>query len=417
MVPIIVVSAVTVALAGGVIFAATNAGCKIGMQSSRCPVQTGLVTSPAAHNPTPYQYTPPPLPTQQVPPPVASDPYPPVASQPYPPLASDSQPTRDPSWPQYQYAASAAFPIYYVSSEPLPLALGLSCRLPVYAGGSGSGGFIVFPQRDFVADPRSAVAPPSPPADYTPPPQGPGYYPGPGSALSYDRALGKWLPVPSNSVSPDGQRYSWVFPGDSGIYIVNASTGTQVELGAGFHWNVLSVTNNGVYATQNTGQTALAGLWFVPLQGPPQQITSSGFWQAVGGGAAYGTVTSAVPAGATNTILRLDLKTGSTQPWFMVQNSQAFVTGFDFAGNPLIVDNYQATNPYGYQIIATSVWDVPGLGTGYAFASNPPFQTTPQAADSHGVWFTGGNQMYLFVPGEGVFVVAMIGGFPAGECA
>jgi len=421
VIAVVVVTAMTLAIVGGVIFAATGAGCKVGLKLGRCATNTASV-GPVIPSPTygpkpgqpPFQYKPPAVPP-------ASAPYvpPAFASPAYPPPnvgSSSAPPTRDPSWPPYQYDASSAFPpIYSVSSQPLPSNIALSCRLPVYAGGPGSGGFIEFPARDFVADPRSATSPPSPPAGYTPPPPGP-YGQSVNNGISYDRVLCKWLPVPHNLVSPDGTRYAYVFPGDQGVYIIDANSGAQTEIGDGKQWNVLALDATSVYGTVFSQQGPLAGLWQLPYSGTPRQITTAGYWSAVGGGAAYGTSTSAVPQGATNIILRLDLKTGTSQPWFEVDHSQASVGGFDPSGNPLIIDNVQTTNSYGYQTYATQVWDVPGIGTGYVIASNPPFGW-PAVADSHGVWFPGGNQPYLFIPGQGVFVVANIGGNPAGECA
>mgnify|MGYP001464082435 CR=1 FL=1 len=349
----------------------------------------------------------------------ASPPYGNPASGSYPPFgnpASCCPPVGYPasgSYPPFDPPASAGFDF---TNRP-----SLNCRLAEYAGPPGSGGFIVFPGGNFVADPTSSVTVPV--ATPTPPPvggPGPGYGPGYG-ALSYDHQFSKWVPVPAVQVSPDGSRYAYA-PAD-GIYVVNVASGTQTEMGEGHAWTIIAVQSDGVYA----GDPNAGGLWLFPFSGTPRQITKSGYWRAANPTAAFGTATSAVPPGATNSIIRLDLKTGATSEFFSRTGAQVGVSGFDGKGDPIISVFY--LNGSGNEIwIATSSTSA----TAIAGFSNPPYggstgftSYSPPIADSHGVWFAGNYSspygpsatgVALYVPGSGFYWMSSIGGQLAGGC-
>lgn len=340
----------------------------------------------------------------------ASGPYPPYgnpASGPYPPTGNP---------------ASDRYPPFYPPATSGFRAWPLDCRLPVYAGGPGSGGFIVFPGGTFIADPTSNVTTPSPsPGAPTPTPNGPGYGPGfPG--LSYDSAYSRWVPVPASWVSPDGSRYAYT--ASDGIYVVSVASGTQTEVGEGHSWAIVAVQTAGVYANHS----GAAGLWLLPFSGTPRQITTAGYWQAATSAAAYGTATSAVPQGATNTILRLDLNTGTNTDWFTRQGTQSSVAGFDGKGHPILYVSY--VNGSGNEIwIATGPTNATPIA---GYATSPYSQTGFNAngapvADRHGVWFAGyGNSgnyggsasgVALYVAGSGLYWMSSIGGQLAGSCS
>lgn len=396
------VTAMTVTLVGFVVLSTTPLGCgpakamHMKMSSNRCanvastiPIPSPLVTgsqapSPGQPNPTLY-------------PVASSNPYPgPASSNPYPPPAS-SYPNPDP--------ASSGFPPFSgpASGAGAPAGLALNCRLPIYANGPGSGGFIVFPNGNFIADPRSAVTAPSPSPGPSPaPPQYGGYQGWWGT--TYDRAYSRWLPVPYAWVSPDGKRYA--YPGQpDGVYVQNITNGTQIEIAEGKSWQVLDLEATGVYAV--TGQTG--GLWFLSLSGTVTQIASSGYWNAVWGSFAYGAATSQVPQGAGNTILRLNLSNGTVADYFALPSLLSTVQGFDYAGHPVI---YVQT-PNGPQIwIATA----PNVATEIANLQGTNFWIGGvPIADSHGLWFAGGNGIALYVAGRWYFM-SNLGGQLAGGC-
>jgi hypothetical protein len=338
----------------------------------------------------------------------ASGPYGNPASGPNPPNANPASPG-GPYPPFYAPASNAT------GGNTLPL----DCRLPVYAGPPGSGGFIVFPGGNFIPDQSSSVTVPA--TSPTPPPvggPGPGYY-GQGYGLSYDRQFSKWLPVQPSQVSPDGSRYAYT-TGADGIYVVNVSGGTQVELGEGHNWTIVAVQSDGVYA----GDPNAGGLWVFPFSGTPRQITKTGYWRVASKTAAYGTATSAVPQGASNSIQRLDLATGSASEWFTRPGTQSGVTGLDEKGNPII--NVSYLNNSGTEIwIATGATSASPIAGFSQYGGGFNSWTTP-VADSHGIWFAGnwnsgyggGNATGIaaYVPGSGFYWMSSYGAQLAGGC-
>jgi hypothetical protein len=382
----VLVTAATLVLIGAVVLTTTPLGCgpakslKIKLSSAKCQ------TVASRQSPSPFlpSNAPSPEPTPVFPEPASSNPYPqPASSNPYPDTTS------------------GGFPYFGFASGYTPPGAPLNCRLPVYAGGPGSGGFILFPSGTFQPDPRSAVAAPSPsPGTPSPPPQM-GYQGWWG--LSYDSAYSRWLPVPNRWVSPDGKRYA--YPGTTGgIYVQNVEAGTQVELGEGTNWAILDVGATGVYAVQ--GSTG--GLWLLSFAGGITTITTSGYWHAIWGSAAYGTITSSVPDGAGNTILRLDLNSKSTTQYFSRPTQTSTVVGFSPSGIPIVYVNAQN----GLQI-----W----LGTAPQFTEIADLQGSnfyPNGSpivDSHGIWLAGGG-IALRVEGKGWYLMSFIRGQLAGGC-
>ena len=353
--------------------------------------------------------------------------FPTPFSGPFPPYNNPySPPDYNPAsgaYPPVGYPASGSYPPFYPPVSPGYYAgprPTFDCRLPVYAGPPGSGGFIVFPGGSFIADPNSNVTLPA--ASPSAPPvggPGPGYGYGYGS-LSYDHQFSRWVPVPLNQVSPDGSRYAYATSAD-GIYVVNVANGTQTEIGAGHSWAIASVQADRVYA----GDPNAGGLWVLPFSGTPRQITKTGYWRAATSTAAYGTATSQVPPGATNSIIRLDLNTGATSEWFTRQGAQSGVSGFDSKGNTIISVSYLngsgqeiwiATGPTAASAIAGFIQQF-GPSGGFSSYSAP-------VADSHGVWFAGNYSNYgqsatgvdLYVAGSGFYWMSSIGGQLAGGC-
>jgi hypothetical protein len=398
---VVLVTAITLLLIGAVILTTTPLGCaparslKIKLPSARCQTVASL------QSPSPF------IPGQKGGP-SSSNPFPePVSSNPNPEPATYYPNPAPYSTAPYPDASSGGFPYFGPASGPngQPPAYPMACTLPIFAGGPGSGGFILFPSGQFQPDPRSAVAVPSPsPGTASPPPQqGPAYQGFFG--LSYDRAYSRWLPVPYRWVSPDGKRYAYS-GASGGIYVQNISTNTEVELGEGSNWNLLDVGATGVYAVK--GQTG--GLWLLPYAGGVTTITTSGYWQAVWGTAAYGTITSSVPNGVRNNLLRLDLPSATTTDYFSPPQGSATVVAFSPNGNPVIY----VYGPNGLQI-----WT--GLGSGIGeiadFQYSNFYPNGPPIVDSHGIWLAGNNGAALRVEGQGWYWMSGIGGQLAGGCA
>lgn len=409
------VTVLTVAVIGVVLVASTPLGCgpakamHIKLSATRC-ANVASISSPSpfptvASSPTTF---PAPAPTPFPEP--ASNPFPQPASNPYPQPASNPFP--QPASNPYPSSSSGGFPQFGNGASgpgPGPGLVTLNCRLPLYAGGPGSGGFIVFPSGNFIADPRSAVAVPSPSpggTSPTPPPIGPGYQNFYG--MSYDHVDARWLPVPSRWVSHSPAGMVYAYPGQpDGVYVQNIANGTSTELGQGKAWQVLDVTQVGVFAV--TGSTG--GLWLLRWDGSVIQRISSGYWQGISQlkAVAYGTATSGVPQGVGNTIQQYDFATGATTDYFSVPARQSSVAGFDNAGNPVIYVQGQQ----GLQIYV-------GLGANQAdeiadLAGSNFYPNFPAISDQHGLWLAGYNGIALHVPGAW-YVMSYFGGQLAGGC-
>jgi hypothetical protein len=279
----------------------------------------------------------------------------------------------------------------------------------------------VFPGGNFIPDQSSSVTVPG--TSPTPAPvggPGPGY--GGDAGLSFDRQFSKWVPVQANQVSLDGSRYAYTAA--DGIYVVNVADNTQSELGEGHSWTIVTVQIDGVYA----GDPSAGGLWVLPFSGTPRQITKTGYWRVASKTAAYGTATSSVPQGASNTIQRLDLATGSAIDWFTRAGTQSNVTGLDGKGNPIINVSY-------LNYPGTEIWIATGATSAspIAYFANRQYTGTQgfnsyamPIADSHGIWFAGsyygsGNPgsrsgLALYVPGSGFYWMSGIGAQLAGGC-
>src|ERR1700682_912446 len=381
----VALTALTIAVIGVVLLTLTPIGCgpgnAIGMKSitTRRPTPVPAMPSPFS-SPSPsanpgYTYTPPP--------------YSPPASEPYVQPSPTPRPTGTPIPPD-SGPASNAYPPFFpaaTSSGTFTPALPLNCRLPIFVGQNGSGGFIAFPGSTYIADPASGGSLPTPAV--TPPPGYPGYGPGygygqPYGGMSYVKAFSKWVPVQMSWVSPDGSKYA--FPTANSIWVQNVADSGHVLLGEGQQWNVIAFLAEGVYATSPPSS---AGLWLLPLSGAPRQIATTGFWQKAAAGAAYGTAVSAVPQGAPNPIIKLDLKTGAITDWFARGNAQMYATGFDAQGHPVLQIVYNSSTGTSTEIWLTTA---PSKGVPIGPASYSQYGPSPSlmgspAADSHGIWF------------------------------
>jgi hypothetical protein len=401
----VVVSLVTLTVVGLLLVAYTPVGCgpakALGLKSvSKHCIVTQTVAARPTPSPSPL-FFPPPSPESSPYVPPASPPYNPPASQPYPPFNPGSS------------ASSPPFPPFYPpSSGPGPLTppLVLSCRLPVYVGPPGSGGFITYPSATFSADPSSGVTLPSP-SPGSPSPVPPPYYGQQNPGLTYDVAFKKWLPALWTAVTPDGSRYAYTSP--NSIYVTNVADNSQVELGEGKAWIILAAQAEGVYAINPN----VAGLWLLPYSGPARQITTTGYWQAEAAGAAYGTESSALPQGVSTTINRLDVATGASTAWFTRSGGSSSVVGFDGNGSPIIFAwPFSGQGPEVW-IASSASSALPIMGASQGITPNG----TP-IADSHGVWFSGaqnypnGTVQLLYVAGSGVYGMSSIGANLAGGC-
>jgi len=395
----LVITAVTAVVIGGVLVSTTRIACgpaeKAGLKVQQCPRSIAARVSP-----TPYGF-PSESPTANYSPSPSEAYTPPATASSEPPSSGPATGSYPPFRPPATGAGGVAVPTY-----------DLSCRLPIYVGPAGSGGFVVFPGGAFIADPSSAVTLPTPPQGSPAPTQGgQGYY-----GLTYDSAFSKWLPVPRIWMAPDGAHY--VFPSTGSIYVVDVRTSDLTEVGQGHAWSIVGVANDAVFAEVS----GAAGLWKLPFAGAGTQLTSIGFWQMASTKAAYGTKSSALPNGVTTVIIKLDFSTGKINDNFYAREGTASnVVGFDAQGNPLISVAYFASNGGNEVWLVTSSGQTPLFGAsnggGMSLQGNP-------VGDSHGLWMPLYIQSYqgvggfgLYVPNSGVFWMSNYSGQLAGGCS
>ncbi len=288
---------------------------------------------------------------------------------------------------------------------------GFNCKIPISNGQPGSGGFVAIPGGAFTSDPASNVAidwKGAPAPQQTP--AGPGLAGRPPAyGYSFDRAVGKWLPVSPNWVTPDGQAYAYPDFVGGGVRYVKVADGSLTTMGSGQNWQVLDVEAEGVYAQlfQPAGP-APAGLWLLSPGKDPAQVVASGYWNWVTTGFAYGFDAPSVPQGAPHPLLRLNLRDHTTVTWYQAGGSIQWISGFDRGGAPIVVfppANYQ----YGQGAFETDLVSSPDQKT--VLLRAPQGAQTPVIRDSHGFWEEADQLYFNSVP------VSAVQGQLAGGCA
>lgn len=287
----------------------------------------------------------------------------------------------------------------------------LSCHLPVrWAAPDGfKGGFLSFPDQALTVDPNAS--------------------------LFYDRAFAKWLPAVRTQVSPDGRRYAYA--GDTlnayaggKLHVVDIATGVDtVVYSGGTPYSVVDFAAASIYVTSAPAPDgATQGLWLVdPSGGEPKLLSSEILDPAVGGGAAWGLhFNAADPSpvaggveGPLNEVLRFDLGTGASTPWFYRPGARVWILGFDAAGHPFV-------RVYTEAKVTVELWLLQSQSQAirlFTGGGSTPAQLG--AVDSHGVWFdsfrASPNSVWLYAGGSlqkvaTIDMVGVIDVFVAGGC-
>lgn len=330
-----------------------------------------------------------------------------------------------------------------------------SCKLPVLAGASA--GFVSFPDGAVTIDHS---------VDLSKGAKG-------GYGFTYDKTVGKWLPVMGTAVSPDGRSYAYIaqttgVPGEA----QTMSLHTRV-IGGSDHllWqgqgnpmggpNSVTWVSTGIYFSafiysSDTPQGPMYPALYVvdpnkpgaphrvgpnPPPQPPTAQTSSSYYYSpdqymyVGGGAAWG-VGQRVPkeepptkdnpqpgAYGPDRIMRMDLQTGNVSTWYMATGTSIVsLMGLDAQGEPILTvyepiifkNNTPPQKPYEPPPVTLLLLTGQNQ-TAQISAPNPDFHMAGQpTADSHGIWFGGWDQIWLYTPSSGLRLVATIpsGTFP-----
>ncbi len=245
----------------------------------------------------------------------------------------------------------------------------------------------------------------------------------------YDLAVNRWLPVPSEAVSPDGLRFAYADydlpspaagmashggPRSAGVlattgrvYVVDARTGASQVLYSGSPtYAVVGFEKEGIYLAQvsiTMDGNFHSGLYLLPLgMGGPSEIAagSRGLdrtgWR-IENGAAWG-VEFSTGGGITggNELVRLNLQTGDVTVWLTKpSDTQVGLLGFDAAGDALV-----GATGNGYSTDGSPPPSPPTqlLALTSPSNSNVVYQSTdasatvpwgPSFVDGNGVWLSG----------------------------
>jgi len=192
------------------------------------------------------------------------------------------------------------------------------------------------------------------------------------SIATYDRVVGRWLPVGPEAVSPDGLEFAYaeydlppaptagmdagsepraagVLATTGRVHLMDATSGTDRILFSGSPtYSVVGFTAAGIYLAQiaitmdggfSNGLylLPLSGGTPVPVAGAGQPLDRSGW--TVENGSAWGTEFTQGTGGITsgNELVALDLHTGAVTTWLTAPVGTAVdLMGFDTAGDPLL---------------------------------------------------------------------------------
>jgi hypothetical protein len=277
---------------------------------------------------------------------------------------------------------------------------------------SGQSGFISVPSGTFTPDP------------------------GANSALTYDRAYKRWLPVLAANVLPDGSMYAYEMelPDAYELHVVWVANGADKMIRRMPYddaYSIVALKPEGVYLVPILHRSGIpVGLWL--LSSTTATFTevpgaASSRWQAIADGAAWGG-----PVGG-NRLDRLDLFTGVVATWFLhdvaPQVGMGFgygpsVVGFDLSGRPLIVFSppIDTTASPARTTPVPEVWLVsaPDRATRLTGFVVPDQGLQAGVTDSHGTWLVGADGFYVYTDSGFRRAAPMppVGNFAiAGDCA
>lgn len=291
------------------------------------------------------------------------------------------------------------------SSPPIPTsAVAFSCRLPVRTDAL-KGSFVSFPGGDFTADPASEFTYDQGTGTFrsTQQPQLSGSEP----FLFYDRQQRRWLPASRAAVYPDGASYAYVTSDNpQTVHVVDVASGHERTFAAARPQTarVFDYGTGGIYLASSLE----TGVWLVDLQkGTERLLTGEKIVAAVAGGKAW-LSTSLTNSSNTDTVVALDLASGSKTMWFHRDNLLVNVLGLTGDNRPVV--SVQTTT-------GEEVWMASSPGTADKIYSGPRVFDYPPISDSHGIWLGSGTSgIYLYSGGAGIRRVSATSGAPAGTC-
>jgi hypothetical protein len=237
----------------------------------------------------------------------------------------------------------------------------------------------------------------------------------------YDAAQGRWVPVGAGASTPDGAFYAYSTwdpgqPNVAVVHVVDVARATdrafQVTMPvAAQGFSVGDFDSSGVYLLSNAFEQLPEGVWLMnPTTGSLQRLFQVGHVAAVRGGYAWAADIdprdpsppqlrrSGTPS---DSITRVDLRTGTRSVWFYRPGKQVSLTGFDSFAHPII----QAIDPndtsgYSETWLAGDPSNPTEIYAGHVYLGQPQ-------GDGERIWFSGIAGIYLYTASAGLRKVAV----------
>ena len=269
-----------------------------------------------------------------------------------------------------------------------------------------TGGFVGFPGGNFAADPEGMFTRDQSTGTFrwlsNKQPQLIGSVP----LLFYDRPMLRWLPTNREGVNPDGTSYAYVAGVNQTVHIVDVATGSERVFPAPhpFGAGVFAFTKDGVYLA-GVGEASDPGVWLLdPQKGSERLLTSATIVVAVGNGKAWlGQLTNSRVGSTIDTLVELDLASGSKKVWVHRNKPNVNLIGLTSDWLPVVEMTGEGV----------SLFRSPGVGE-RIYSGAQWFASV--SSDTHGMWFESFAGIYFYSRDAGLHRVSATIGPPAGTC-
>ncbi len=312
---------------------------------------------------------------------------------------------------------SASSPAGSPVAGDLPLTkVDFPCHLPVskYSGGgdfaSYSNGFIAFPAATFSPDPNGGIHSRYLEQDFATD-AAPVLHGTPqGGSPSYDLAQPRWVPVSSAQLTADGGSYAYTtFSRNSSqilAHVVNVRSATEkiFDVSQVDRAQVADFGTTGVYlivpsALGGAGE----GVWLLnPASGAVDRLRAMQQVMAVRDGYAWvGRIDPRNPppqqaeGTVANTIVRLDLQSGTETTWYYRSGAILWLYGFDSRGKPVIGGGGPPNGVGEIRLV-----EQPGSQGVQVYSGG--FPLSGPRGDGDRLWFSGAAGIYLYTPAHGL---------------
>jgi hypothetical protein len=236
----------------------------------------------------------------------------------------------------------------------------------------------------------------------------------------YDGAQARWVPAGSGQSTADGSSYAYTTwdpsqPDVAEVNVVKVASAsdrsfklTMPVQGMGF--TVADFDSNGVLLLSNSFEQLPEGVWAMdPSTGALRRLQQVGHVAGVRGGYAWAeTIDPRDPSPPhlrrsgtpSDSIVRVDLRTGASTVWFYRPGKQVDLSGFDSFAHPIVhvVDPNDTT---GY----VETWLAGDPSSPVRIVAGHQFLGMPQG-DGDRIWFSGLAGLYLYSPSSGLRKVA-----------